>query len=777
MAAVRGPRPLRRAIPALAGIMLLSAAPAVASASVLAKPARPPAVQLKVVSYRGYLFDVPRSWPVIKASVGSPTCVRFDVHAVYLGAPGVNEDCPSWLVGATEAILIQPGPARGKRVTIENPVANSITATAPRIRVTATFDTSPTTIYRILASANLAAPVIVSVSPARLAAQLAPSDPDGPPTVAPGKPQASQEFARPGGGAALNEAALDLAFGKTPAILPAAVTNRLGLGFDACAAPSAKYMRAWRRRSPYRAIGIYIGGSDRACDQRNLTSRWVRQQAAAGWRFMPMYVGPQASFRQLHAPARQGMYAAADAVEQARRLGFGPLTPLYYDMEAFRGKYTRAALVFLSAWTRELHRLGYFAGVYSSSGSGIAALARVYRNHRFAMPDVIYDALWNGSKNVADRVYRRGEWTNRRRVHQFSGNVLQTFGGDTMDIDQDYLDLGLSAPGGTTEAAAATAEAGGLDYAFYEGADHRLWEEYRAKSGRWRRVDLWGYLTAGPSVVQTGRSSLAVFYRSRSGHLTVVRRRGGHWGKARQLYMMGIIGGGPHAVAQPNGVIDVFWPGQFDRHLWHGEYDPGIGWSGPQRLGGKLASAPSPVETRPGTIEVFWEGTDHKLWRVVRGVGTRFSRPEDLGMGPLGGAPHAVALPSGRIDVFWRGSTRPHHVWAAFITAGRARGPSDLGGRVVGQPWPVFAAGAERVFFRGRANQLWVVRRYGRHFGRPRRAAKVTRVTASPFAAAGRPGAPLLVFWRGARDMLWTMRYAPRQGWQPKQNLGGRVAG
>jgi hypothetical protein len=774
MTAVRGPRLLRRVIPALAGTVLVAAAlvaaaPGVASASAPAKPARPPAVQLKLVSYRGYLFNVPRSWPVIRASASSPTCVRFDVHAVYLGAPGVNQDCPSWLVGATEAILIQPGAAASKRVTIENPIANSITATAPRILVSATFDTSPSTIYRILTSAGLATPVKVSVSPAQVAAQLAPSDPDGP-AAASGQPAA----VAPSGSAAQNQGA-DLAFRPATSILPAAITNRVGLGFDVCAAPSARYMRAWRRHSPYRAIGIYIGGSDRACDQRNLTARWVRQQAAAGWRFMPMYVGPQASFRQLRAPARQGTYAAADAVEQARRLGFGPLTPLYYDMEAFRGKYTRVVLIFLSAWTRELHRLGYEAGVYSSSGSGIAALAKVYRNHRFAMPDVIDDALWNGSKNVADRVYRRGEWTGRRRVHQFSGNVLQTFGGDTMDVDQDDLDLGLAAAGGTTEASAATVEASGIDYAFYEGADHRLWEEYRGKSGRWRRVDLWGYLTSGPGVVQTGRSSLAVFYRSRSGHLTVVRRSGGHWGKPRQLYMMGIIGGAPHAVAQPNGVIDVFWPGQFDRHLWHGEYNPGIGWSGPQRLGGKLASAPSPVETRPGTVEVFWEGTDHKLWRVVRGVGSGFTRPEDLGMGPMGGAPHAVAMPSGEIDVFWRGSTRPHHVWAAFIAARRVRGPEDLGGRVTGQPWPVFAASAERVFFRGPKNQMWVVRRYGRHFGRPRRAAKISRVSASPFAASGRPGAPLLVLWRGARDMLWSMRYAPRRGWQPKQNLGGRV--
>ena len=44
-----------------------------------------------------------------------------------------------------------------------------------------------------------------------------------------------------------------------------------GLGFDACAAPSSRTMTAWAA-SPYRAIGVYIGGSNRGCSQPNLTS-------------------------------------------------------------------------------------------------------------------------------------------------------------------------------------------------------------------------------------------------------------------------------------------------------------------------------------------------------------------------------------------------------------------------------------------------------------------------------------------------------------------------
>jgi hypothetical protein len=111
--------------------------------------------------------------------------------------------------------------------------------------------------------------------------------------------------------------------------------------------------------------------------------------------------------------------AAADAVQQAERLSFGPQTPIYYDMEAYPAADATVALRFLSAWTGELHKLGYESGVYGSSDSGVADLAKAYRSGRYAMPDAIYDALWNGSKDVRDSAYRPGEWPGRRRGQCF----------------------------------------------------------------------------------------------------------------------------------------------------------------------------------------------------------------------------------------------------------------------------------------------------------------------------------------------------------------------
>jgi hypothetical protein len=206
-------------------------------------------------------------------------------------------------------------------------------------------------------------------------------------------------------------------------------------------------MHTWWNDSPYAAIGIYLGGSDAACSQPNLTPAWLRDQYAQGWHFIPLYVGPQAAFGELskNSSASQGAAAATDAAHRAQQLGFGPKAPIYYDMEGYPPQLSTRVLRFFSAWTTRLHALGYSAGVYSSSLSGIADLARQYRSGVYAMPDVIYDALWNGYANTSDPVFGPGEWVNHHRLHQYNGNITQTHGGVTINIDLDYMDVHLAA--------------------------------------------------------------------------------------------------------------------------------------------------------------------------------------------------------------------------------------------------------------------------------------------------------------------------------------------
>jgi outer membrane murein-binding lipoprotein Lpp len=70
--------------------------------------AAPAAGGLQTVEYQGVAFDVPGDWPVYDLAADPTMCVRFDVHAVYLGDPSPDMNCPAGGVGSTEAVLVQP---------------------------------------------------------------------------------------------------------------------------------------------------------------------------------------------------------------------------------------------------------------------------------------------------------------------------------------------------------------------------------------------------------------------------------------------------------------------------------------------------------------------------------------------------------------------------------------------------------------------------------------------------------------------------------------------
>ncbi len=54
---------------------------------------------------------MPASWPVYRLGRGPTRCVRYDRHAVYLGRPGADQQCPAHLVGRTTTISVQAAPA------------------------------------------------------------------------------------------------------------------------------------------------------------------------------------------------------------------------------------------------------------------------------------------------------------------------------------------------------------------------------------------------------------------------------------------------------------------------------------------------------------------------------------------------------------------------------------------------------------------------------------------------------------------------------------------
>ncbi|MFB0633530.1 DUF1906 domain-containing protein, partial [Streptomyces sp. AB3(2024)] len=398
--------PLRR------GLAVLAATAAVIGPSIGSAQAATPAADAasKTVTFQGHRFKVPDSWDVVDLNADPTACVRFDRHAVYLGTPGTQQNCPSHLVGRTEALLLEPDSSGStEQGTTVREVEHEIVGGAKGMRVTATYADDQSLVRGILAAAGV--PAAAPAKQSRLAA--APAARSAAPVTA-----------------------------AAAATTSADLTNFTGKGFDACTAPDSGTMNAWMTSSPYRAVGIYIGGRNRACPQKNLTASWVQQQASAGWRFMPIYVGPQAS--QISSPAAEGKSVADDAVDNAAALGLGPGSLLYYDMEAYSSAYSGNVLAFLSAWTEQLHARGYNSAVYSSSSSGIADLASHTGSH--TMPDVVFSAQWNGAADTNDPALPSWAWANHQRVHQYSGNVTESWGGKQIQIDRDYLDVALNGP-------------------------------------------------------------------------------------------------------------------------------------------------------------------------------------------------------------------------------------------------------------------------------------------------------------------------------------------
>jgi len=255
-----------------------------------------------------------------------------------------------------------------------------------------------------------------------------------------------------------------------------------GFGFDQCLAPSQRAMNVWLKKSPFLAVGIYISGASRACRaQPHLTPTWVSTQLRQGWRLLPITLGPQAPCnprfprygndpvirsdpgkRRLFGPARkQGVTEAGRAVAAAKQLGIVAGSTLWYDLEGFDQTKTRcrkASMAFLSGWTQGIHALHYVSGVYSSAGSGISALdrARVRTPALYQLPDRIWIARWDGRANTSTSYIRSDGWQPGNRMKQYLGGHDETWGGVTINIDRDFLNLGKPA-------ARAEKHCGGVD--------------------------------------------------------------------------------------------------------------------------------------------------------------------------------------------------------------------------------------------------------------------------------------------------------------------------
>ncbi|MER8004513.1 MULTISPECIES: glycoside hydrolase domain-containing protein [unclassified Streptomyces] len=233
----------------------------------------------------------------------------------------------------------------------------------------------------------------------------------------------------------------------------ASATRYSGLAFDTCTAPPLASVQAWSA-SPYRALGVYVSGVNRTCAQPQLTASWVASVSQLKWRLLPIHKGLQppcgarptdAKISTTPATARsQGTAAATEAVTAAKALGMRPGSALYNDIENYSQTDTTcrtAVLSYLSAWTKELHRVGWVSGVYMNLNLGAGQLAAAYTSTSYARPDALWIARYDGVDSLKGwSGVTDSKWAVHQRAKQFRGGHDETYGGVTLNIDTDRLD-------------------------------------------------------------------------------------------------------------------------------------------------------------------------------------------------------------------------------------------------------------------------------------------------------------------------------------------------
>ncbi|HEU5419836.1 MAG TPA: glycoside hydrolase domain-containing protein [Streptosporangiaceae bacterium] len=684
--------------------------PALAAAATAGPAARP----WQTVTYRGIRLKVPASWPVISLTRHPDACPRLDVHAVYLGTPGPDPSCPAGLQGKTTAVALTPVSPAGpdlRQATRPARIGGRPAQTNANAAITHT-------IIDILPSAGVEVSLSYGRSPA-LARSIQSTI-----TIT------GRAAAAPAGPEAITPAAIK------PAAPQAGVVK--GPGFDTCAAPSAATMKHWLA-SPYRSVGIYIGGVNRACSQASLTPAWIRAIQAQGWHYFPFYVGLQApciaaSGNARISPARaaaQGRAAASDAVAQAADLGIPAGTPIIFDMEAYRGGCTGTVTTFLSAWDSQLHARGYVAGIYESF-SNISDL--VSAAGQMTEPDIIHYADWDGHATTSSSYMPSGMWTSHQRIHQYKGGHNETYGGTTVNIDNDQLDVTLSGtpPGGGTGGSqlrpafriAVALNANTTAEWFARAANGTIRHNYQHPVGTtsWSATravgNSPGNLAGNPAVTANPDGSLTLFTRTRSGTITHAWQQDGapndwQWG--------GAVGGGqppagatgsPGAIRMPGGAVAVFAGTRGGSLAWTRQRSPGSNssWTAWAGLGGSCASTPVPFVVSGRKMAVFCRTAGGRLavreqsqgtwggWTTISG-----------GPGRLTGMPAVVAGDNGQAEVFARASSgQLAYAWQPAGGAGWSWGSSPAGSTKIKNsptavPWP---GGGTAVMAQQRDGQL-----------------------------------------------------------------------
>jgi hypothetical protein len=629
----------------------------------------------RTVSFEGVSLRVPAAWPVVNLSRHPRACPRLNVHAVYLGTPGPDPACPANLQGRTAAVELQrvdeasPDLRQATRRTL---IGGRAARTNTDAAVThAIIDILPSAGVEISLSYGSSRRLVRSIEKTvRISGQARAIQLTAPAAIRPAAPQGVVK----------------------------------GPGFDTCAAPSAGTMKSWLA-SRYRAIGIYIGGVNRACAQSNLTPGWIRTIQSQGWHYFPFYVGLQASCVAAFgdstisagSAAAEGKAAADDAVTQAGDLGIPAGTPIIYDMEAYRGGCGSEVTTFLSAWDSALQARGYVAGIYESF-SNVPDL--ISAAGQMTEPTVIHYADWDGRATTNSSYMPSNMWTDHQRIHQYEGGHNETYNGATVNIDNDQLDVTLS--GGSAaqsrvrpafRVAVAINSNDSAEW-FAKAANDTLRHNYQHPVGSadWSATRAVGNsprnLVSNPAAAADANGALTLFALTGGGKVLHAWQdasapNGWHWGGAAgRGKPPGTAVADPGAIRAPDGDVTVFVAnssGEVETTRQESAND-NTGWTAWAGIGGDCASSPVPFADAGKTLEVFCRTGKGTLAVDTSGQGG-WSGWQTIGGGPAGltGTPSVAAGSGGQAEVFATAkSGRLGYAWQA-TSGGWTWGSSPAG--------------------------------------------------------------------------------------------------
>ncbi|MEZ0108926.1 putative cell wall-binding protein [Catenulispora sp. EB89] len=240
-----------------------------------------------------------------------------------------------------------------------------------------------------------------------------------------------------------------------------------GKGFDTCLAPSSATMDDWYAHSPYRGVGVYIGGAsyqpNKDCaspanpsppTDGGYNAGWVQHQAATGWGMWAIYAGQQGPTLTAAGadPTALGVSDAKDAVAKASALGFGSGTTIFVDMEPYHEDATAKAVVaYLKSFGSALNGTGFKLGLYGTSGnpaSGHSAVGDAAADPGLQAQISAVDISGstsdqeNFNATTNDPYVPSTDWGRHQRIHQYFLDVQRQYGSSpAIQVDEDDVDL------------------------------------------------------------------------------------------------------------------------------------------------------------------------------------------------------------------------------------------------------------------------------------------------------------------------------------------------